>query len=161
MYFSKEIADQAIHAVRPMLEALIKAKGLENGLLPNGNGFHIIVGDIDGRIIRDFDYKDRDVWVGPYNDIAVDKFELTVEHKMSTRKIQLLYPELAEARMLIQRTGHTYYWGSWIDGGIVVACSGIDPEWDEFFSKVICAFIRAAVSKKVKLEAVAGKHFRD
>ncbi len=153
-YFSKEMAQKVADKVADQAEQMIRPKGVDNGFYPNGGGLHIIVGTSEGVILADADVGDRKDWEPRYDALAKDKFNLTVEHKMPTREIQLLYPELAEGK------GNTYYWGSWIDGGIIVACSGVDPEWDEAFSKIGCAFIRAMVSKKVKRGALPGVHFR-
>lgn len=154
-YFSENIAKQAAEAVRVQADQMIRPKGTENGFSPNGGGLHIIVGTSKGKILAVASVGEPENWSGPYDKIAESKFNLTVETGMPTRKGQLLYPELMEG------AGNTYYWGSWIDGGIVVACSGVDPEWDEAFSKMGCGFVRAMVTKKQQGEVSSGKHFRD
>lgn len=154
-YFSKELAQQVADMVRAHAEEMIRPKKVENGLCPNGGGLHIVVGTSKGIILARADVGERDDWAGPYDEIAESKFSLTAETGKPTREGQLLYPELMEG------PGNTYYWGSWIDGGIVVACSGVDPEWDEAFSKMGCAFVRAMVTKKQKGEMSEGKHFRE
>jgi len=154
-YFSEELAKEAAATVMSqMVQHLVKPKETPNGLMPNGGGFHIIVGDKDGNILARLDYGSKSEWTTSYDEIAESKFNMTVEHQMPTREVQLMYPELAEGK------GNTYYWGSWIDGGIVVACSGVDPEWDEAFSKMVVAIIRAMLTKKQKQELLDGKHFR-
>lgn len=140
--------------MRQMVEHLVLPKASENGLLPNGGGLYILVGLNDGTTLARFHLGSPDEWPAPYDDIAIGKFDLTVEHQMPTREIQQMYPELAEGE------GNTYYWGSWIDGGLVVACSGVDPEWDEAFSKMVIAIMRAMLTKKQKQELLNGDHFR-
>lgn len=153
-YFTKKVAKEVAQMIKVQAELMIRAKDVENGLLPNGGGLHIKVGTSKGVILAYLDVGKREDWKAPYDDIAENKFNLTAEHQMSTRKLQLLYPELAEG------SGNTYYWGSWIDGGIIVACSGVDPEWDEALSKMGCAFVRAMMTKKQKGEMSEGNHFR-
>lgn len=154
MFQDRKLAQQAAEIVEAQVNALMKGKGEENGLLPNGGGFYIIVGTSDGQMLHRLAIGERNEWTAPYSDIAESKFHLTVDHQMPTREIQLMYPELAEGH------GNTYYWGSWIDGGLIVACSGVDPEWDEAFSKMIIAILRAMLTKKQKQELSEGKHFR-
>jgi len=153
------LADIALTAagtvMHQMVEHLVKPKTTDNGLMPNGGGFYIIVGLKDGTCLTRLEFGSTDEWTAPYDEIAESKFNMTVEHQKPTREIQLMYPELAEGK------GNTYYWGSWIDGGIVVACSGVDPEWDEAFSKMVVAVIRAMLTKKQKQELLESKHFRE
>ena len=155
--FSKKIAEKAIEIVTPAIIPIIKDRGDEsNGLLPNGNGLIIYVGDIHGKILAARRWDSTQEWFAPYDQIALSKFNLTVETRKPSREIQSMTPELANSGR------YTYYWGSDIDGGIVVACSGVDPEWDEAICKMICAAIRAMVTKQIKQgSAEPGKHFRD
>lgn len=149
------IANEAVQTVITlMVPPLVKPKEIENGLMPNGGGAYIILGTNSGDILAQHEHGERSGWTGPYDKVAESKFKLTVEHQLSTRDIQLLYPELAEG------TGNTYYWGSCIDGGIVASCSGVDPEWDEALSKMVVAIFRAMITKKNKQELAPGKHFR-
>lgn len=153
--FTKAIAGAAVEMITSTIIPKIQIRGEENDLLPNGNGLVIYVGDTSGKVLYEFRWDSPEEWFAPYDKIALSKFYLTVQHKLPSREIQLVYPELANSG------GHTYYWGSWIDGGIVVACSGVDPEWDEAICKMICAAIRAMVTKKIKQDsAEPGTHFR-
>jgi len=153
-YFGLDIAKQAAEVVETNFNVLVKAKGEENGLLPNGGGLHMIIGDSEGNVIHTFNLLDPCTWPGAYKEHAESKFALTVKHQKPTREIMSLTPELAEGKDV------TFYYGSEIDGGIVVACSGVDPEWDEALSKIAVAVIRAMVTKKVTIEKSAGNHFR-
>ncbi len=130
--FSQQLAADAARIVQegvihPMMDAGdVKRKHL-----------HIVIGDIYGNIIYRYSMTTSDKWEYAYDEIALSKFELTIEHKMPTSEIQKLYPEL--------NLGKTPYFGSAIDGGIVVACSGVDAEHDEMFSKCLAAGIRSRI----------------
>lgn len=153
--FSKAIVTEALSLVMPAVIPIISEKTRENGLRPNGDGLQVYVGDITGKILGEYQQGTRESWPSEYDRIAISKFQLTLQYKMPSREIQLLHPELANAG------GYTYYWGSWIDGGIITACSGVDPEWDEAISKMICAAIKAMVTKQILIESSEpGKHFR-
>jgi len=130
--FSEQIAADSAKLVQdgiiiPMMESgQVKRKHL-----------HIVVGDIYGNVIYEFSFKTSENWEYPYQEIALSKFDLTVEHAMPTSIIQKLYPGL--------NLGITPYFGSAIDRGIVVACSGVDAEHDEMFAKCIVAGIRSRI----------------
>ena len=68
-------------------------------------------------------------------------------HGMSTHEIQTLAPH-----MLV--TGDTVYYGSVISNGIVVACSGVQPYFDEMISAWVLAACKAlCIEGREALEA--------
>lgn len=146
--FSKEIARYAINHAKPFIQKLI-----DEGITKRKD-LHIVVGNSDGKILADESFGNPDLWEHPYNKIAQSKFEITVRTGQPTRIIQQITPEL------VGEPGDTFYWGSWIDGGIVVACSGVQPYWDEAFSKIIVAIIRAIVTEVQEKEIAEGGDFR-
>jgi hypothetical protein len=153
-YFDLNIAKEAEKTVKLIFDTLVKPGDEENGFLPSGGGLHMIIGDNEGQVVHRFNILDPSAWPGEYKEHAESKFALTVKHQKPTREIMSLFPELAEGK------DNTFYYGSEIDGGIIVACSGVDPEWDEALCKIAIAVIRAMVTKKVTIEKSAGNHFR-
>lgn len=147
-HFSEELAQEAADMIAVYAEQMIRPKGTDNGLCPNGGGLHIIVGTSKGIILARADVGNRSEWTGPYDEIAESNFKLTSETNKPTTVKQLSFPELMEG------PGNSYFWcwGSCIDSDIVVACSGVDPEWNEAYSKMGCGLVRAMVIKKQKGE---------
>lgn len=109
----------------------------------------IIAGNINGDVLGIRDIGRDSGWEHPYDEIAKSKFDITARTGKPTQVIQELEPELAGF------PGDTVYWGSWIDGGIIVACSGVRPWYDLAFSKCIVALIRANIIEK--RQAMLGK----
>ncbi len=77
-------------------------------------------------------------WEDQYDLIAHDKAVLTARTGLPSRDVQLLHPELLEK-------GDTKFWGSAIVGNIIVACSGVEPYFDEMFAWQYAYAIRASV----------------
>lgn len=138
--FDQQVARYAITHAKPLIQGL-----MDKGVAKR-NDLHIIVGNSDGEVLATESMGNPDKWEYPYDLIAQSKFDITVRTGKPTRIVQQLTPELAG------ELGDTFYWGSWIDGGIVVACSGVQAYWDEAFCKVITAIIRAMVTEKQAIE---------
>jgi hypothetical protein len=88
------------------------------------------------RILHEHSIGDRDRWDVDYADYARRKAWLSWRHRMDSRRLQLLEPHrlLADDPLL---------WGGvWLDG-LVVAASGAFPIWDECFSLMVAAQLRA------------------
>jgi len=126
-------ADDAVKFARDILIPSLMAGGVvedENFVLVIGcrstrQVMSVLV--IGGTIQKEYDLK----------KIALSKFELTCEYGMSTRQIQMLYPEMAD--------GKTCFWGSAIDGDIVVAGSGYKSRDDEMVCTMVVAYIRKQI----------------
>lgn len=79
---------------------------------------------------------DRSRWDVDYADYARRKAALSWRHRMDSRRLQLLSPHRLHAE-------DPLLWGSvWADG-LVVAASGAFPIWDECFSAMVAAQLRA------------------
>lgn len=89
------------------------------------------------------DASDRDQWDHPFDEISLGKARLSDEHKMSSREIQLLHPALL-------KSGDIKYWGSVHQDGYTVACSGIQPYFDEAVAKSIMAVMMASLEHAAK-----------
>lgn len=78
-------------------------------------------------------FGDRKKWKYPYDKIALGKAFLSWRYRLPSRRIQH-----EDAYLLVR--GDTLYGGSVIDeGGLVVACSGVDAEHDEGFAGAVMA----------------------
>ncbi len=80
---------------------------------------------------------DRDRWDVDYADYARRKALLSWRHRMDSRRLQLLEPHR------LRRDEAALWGGVWLDG-LVVAASGAFPIWDECFSLMAAAQLRAA-----------------
>lgn len=147
--YNSELAEKATKLV---VDSLILA-AMEAGYAKRRD-LHIVAGTSTGKILYELSLGKEKKWEYPYKKIARNKFKLTVKWQCSTREIQALYPEMAGEK------GDTFYFGSWIEGDIVVSCSGVQGYWDEAFSKIIIAVIRALVTEKQESEKASGKDFR-
>lgn len=146
--FNDIVASLAITYSLPLIESLMELE------VTKRNHLHIVVGNSEGSILATKSIGNPEDWEHRYDEIAESKFNITVRTSQLTRIVQQVTPELAG------EVGDTFYWGSWIDGGIVVACSGVQPYWDEAFSKVISAMVRALVTDEQVKEISNGGDFR-
>lgn len=147
--YNSELAEKATKLV---VESLIFA-AMDAGHAKR-HDLHIVVGTSTGKILYELSLGKKKKWEYPYKKIARSKFKLTAKWQCSTRELQALYPEMAGEK------GDTFYFGSWIDGDIVVSCSGVQGYWDEAFAKAIIAVIRAFITEKQELEMASGQDFR-
>lgn len=93
-------------------------------------------------------FGDKSVWENDYEDIAISKAEKSVRTGKSSA-------ELAPHYLL---DSDTVFWGSVVLDDIVVACSGVEPYYDEMFSMWIAAAVKA-LAKKRFAELPAGTKF--
>ena len=148
--FTREIAQKALDIAMPFLEQIIKQEerkgisvniGYRNPVRPqdtkaNRPIYGLTIGDGED-----------------YIEIAMSKYELTLETGLSSREVQLLHPEATGGK------DQTKFWGSWIDGFIIVAISGLPPEWDEACSKFICGVIKALLTTQSIQDFASDKKF--
>jgi len=146
--YDETVAETAMDMVAGTIIASTMLRGLAKR-----QDLHIVVGNSEGKVLASSSLGDLENWEHPYDKIAESKFALTVKHQMPTRQIQGQHPELSGEE------GDTFFWGSYIDGGIVVACSGVQAYWDEAYSKCIVAVIKALVTAKQEDEMQKGGHF--
>jgi hypothetical protein len=142
-FLTEDVARQAVNFVLPAVQALIDAKVVKRG------DMHIVIGkpDIDaGSISREVWYMDgilyqhslgiRSKWGNPYDEIARSKCYLSWRHGMPTQLIQACAPHLLER-------GDTGYYGSAVSHGLAVACSGVQPYFDQMISSWVLEMCRA------------------
>lgn len=134
-FLTEAVARAAVLAVAPAIQTQLgipEVSGL--GVL------HVVVldpaaGD-EARVLYEHSIGDRDRWDVDYADYARRKALLCWRHRMDGRRLQLLEPHRLHA-------DDALLWGGvWLDG-LVVAASGAFPIWDECFSLMVAAQLRA------------------
>lgn len=132
LLLTQDVAKQAVEMHLATIEAQMKARIFKREHL------HIVVSKSDlprmdyadwisAGILYEHSIGSGGDWEHNYLDIARSKCFLSCSYQMSTREIQLLYPWLLEA-------GDTSYFGSVYRKGIAVACSGVEPYFDEMIA---------------------------
>ena len=145
--FTTEIAAKALVIALPFLKQVIESHS-KKGIAIN-TGYRDIHNLKAKPLVSDHLVLDG----GDFVDISKSKYQLTLETGLPSREAQLLHPETTGGE------GQTIYWGSWIDGFIIVAISGLPPEWDEVCSKLICGIIKALLTTQSKKDFELGKRF--
>ena len=139
-FLTPEVAQAALAALTPAIAAQLAAPEVSGlGVL------HLVVldpaqppaGDVtEPRILHEHSIGDRDRWDVDYADYARRKARLAWRHGMDGRRLLMLEPHRLQA-------DDSLLWGSvWLDG-LVVAASGAFPIWDECFSLMVAAQLRA------------------
>ncbi|KQW52403.1 MULTISPECIES: hypothetical protein [unclassified Roseateles] len=136
-FLTADLARSAISALAPAIQAQLGAPEVSGlGVL------HIVVLDPaapaegEPRILYERSIGDRDRWDVDYADYARRKAAVCWRHRMDGRRLQLLEPHRLQADDCL-------LWGGvWLDG-LVVAASGAFPIWDECFSLMTAAQLRA------------------
>jgi hypothetical protein len=134
------MAQAALTALTPAIAAQLAVPEVSGlGVL------HVIVldpaqpsgdGATEPRVLYEHSIGDRDRWDVDYADYARRKAHLAWRHRMDGRRLLMLEPH----RLLADDSA---LWGSvWLDG-LVVAASGAFPIWDECFSLMVAAQLRA------------------
>lgn len=137
---SASMAEAALEALAPAIAAQLASPEVSGlGVL------HVVVldpactpqsGHAEPRILYEHSIGDRDRWDVDYADYARRKAGLSWRHGVDSRRVLLLAPHCLDG-------GDVLAWGSaWLDG-IVVAASGAFPIWDECFSLMVAAQLRA------------------
>lgn len=106
-------------------------------------------------VLAERSFGDRDAWAFPYDEIAVEKYYLSVRTGLDSRLVQLAHP-------LLLRRHDVIYWGSVVVGDLVVACSGVQPWFDEAFARTIAAFCQAlAENEQMRLRELTQTYLYD
>lgn len=137
-FLTADVARTALLAITPAIEAQLASPAVSGlGVL------HLVVLDATPadlaapRTLIEHAIGDRARWDVDYADYARRKALLSWRHRMDSRRLQLLEPHRL-------RAGEDLLWGGvWLDG-LVVAASGAFPIWDECFSLMAAAQLRAA-----------------
>ncbi|MBI4100906.1 hypothetical protein HY441_00330 [Candidatus Microgenomates bacterium] len=144
--FDTSVAMNAVAGALPLIESMMELR------VVNRSHLYIVVGTVDGAVLYMESVGDHAEWEHPYDDIARSKFRITCQTGMPSRLVQEIHPELVPE-------AETVYWGSWIDGGVVVACSGVEPWFDEAFAKTICALCVALIKARREMVRERGVDF--
>jgi hypothetical protein len=134
-------AERAVALARPSIEAALKEPAVSGlGVL------HVVVLDaarpphecgFDAALLHEQSLgAPRERWDVDYAAYARDKARLSWRHAMDSRRLQLLAPHL------LAGDDSALWGGIWLDG-LVVAASGAMPWWDEAFSLMVAAHVRA------------------
>jgi hypothetical protein len=151
-FITRQIAKRAIELVLPTIQATME------GGEADGNHLHIVValqddyempvhpdisesgeiGTLHMTIVTEYSLGDPATWEHAYNDIAINMAELSARTGLDTRVVHTVRRDLLQP-------GDVRYWGSAIKNGVIVACSGAQSQFDEFFSKAILAALEVLV----------------
>ena len=144
LLLNKELAQAAVDAVMPAISALmhdrhspLKRKTAcilvaNPSVIPTSPEMRDEWVEAGG-ILHRHDIGDN--WEYPFDKIATSKLHLSMLYRMSTREIQFNQPWLTE-------NGDTSYYGSVYCDGLAVACSGVQPYFDEMISEWVLSSIR-------------------
>ncbi|MFA0076800.1 hypothetical protein AB4427_01365 [Vibrio artabrorum] len=135
-----ELAESAVELVLPAIDNMFKqAKRKE---------LHIVVinptvkpweSDFESAILFQRSLGNPESWAVEFDKLARAKAKQAWKHSFSNIDIQSKHPTLLEE-------GDVLWSGSFVYGGIVVACSGVEPEFDMLASGLIAvAFEQLAV----------------
>lgn len=133
-------AETAVKLALPSIESALKDTRISSlGVL------HLVVMDpsmspgdcpFDSAVLYEQSVGERSSWDVDHAAFARSKAQLSWQHRMDSRRLQLMQPHLL-------RSVDALLWGGvWLDG-IVVAASGAMPIWDEAFSLSVAGHLRA------------------
>ena len=136
----EEIAQQAIELVKPSIEALFERT--------NRKELHIVIMDprlkpwecdFNDAILYQESIRNTDVWENPYDEFARSKAEQAWRDSQPNVVTQAMHPSSL-------REGDLPFYGSFVYGNVVVACSGVEQWFDMLVSGwVALAFEQLAV----------------
>jgi len=137
-FLDKDMAMEAVELAEPTISGLLERHGTRRD-------FHLIVSRRTGdafEIVYEFSFgHDDEACDSKYKPIAEAKSAISARTGKDTRVVQLLHPEELEV-------GDVTYWGSVIQGDIIVAGSGVQAFFDETIAKVVMAIIIGLIEKK-------------
>jgi hypothetical protein len=130
---TEAIAKEAIELGIPTIERLLKRYGTRKDFyllvaLRNSDGTH--------QMLAEQFFGDIEACEAKYKPIAHGKASISARTGLSSREVQLMHPELVDGQDVI-------YWGSVIQGDIIVAGSGVQAFNDEAVAKIIMTLIMA------------------
>lgn len=137
-FLTEAMAQAALEALTPAIRAQLASPDVSGlGVL------HLVVldpscppGAAEPRVLVEHSIGDRERWDVDYADYARRKALLSWRHRMDSRRVQMLMPHCLAANDVLA-------WGSVCLDGIVVGASGAFPIWDECFSLMVAAQLRA------------------
>jgi len=162
-FVDADLAREALALALPMIEAAVRRERV------SGGGFlHIVVLDPTARpervpfeqaVLLEHSIGERERWDADYAGFARAKARLSWTHGLDSHSLQTLRPHLL-------RQGDSLLWGGVCLDGLVVACSGAHPWYDEAFATAVAAALRALVKERhaaaraqdrLWIDAVAGR----
>lgn len=123
-----EIARQAVALVRPSIEALFNRTVRKE--------LHIVIldprlkpweADLKDAILYEESIRNSEVWDNPYNEFARNKAEQAWREMQPNVVAQTIHPSSL-------REGDLPFYGSFVYGNVVVACSGVEQWFDMLVS---------------------------
>lgn len=151
--FGKSHAELALNLICPLVEEFLVMKWIRR------KDFHLIISRRESNgytILVERSFGDIDECLKKYGPIAEGKTEISARTGLSSREVQLMRPDLLEEDDVL-------FWGSAIEGDIIVAGSGVQPWVDEAISKsclAICMALTQESFEKAKETAVRDGMFR-
>lgn len=134
--FGERRAALALHLVCPLVYMFFEENWIRR------KDFHLIISrrESDGTytILIERSFGDVDECLKKYKPIAEGKTEISARTGLSSREVQLMRPDLLEVDDVL-------FWGSAIEGDIIVAGSGVQPWVDEAISKSCLAICMALI----------------
>lgn len=140
-----EMAERAIVLAVPTIQAM-----MHDGIAKRTHG-HLIFNYKEGEVDRRFG--DKLEWEHPYDIIAEDKFDLTLEHEMSTRELHATLTEEEIQALSTPYKGSAYN----KEYGIAVAFSGVDEHIDEVIAEIVLAILVGLV-RDAEIKEKAGSN---
>ena len=144
-FVDPDLAREALALALPMIEAAVRRERV------SGGGFlHIVVLDplarperasFEQAVLLEHSIGDRARWDADYAAFARAKARLSWMHGIDGHALQSSRPHLLGQ-------GDSLLWGGVCLDGLVVACSGAHPWYDEAFATAVAAALRALVKER-------------
>lgn len=124
----EEFAKQAVELVRPSIDALFERT--------NRKELHIVImdprlkpweSDFESAILHQESIKTMGSWEHPFDDFARNKAEQAWRESQPNVLLQTRHPSSL-------RAGDVPFYGSFVYGNVVVACSGVEQWFDMLIS---------------------------
>lgn len=139
------IAQEAVNQACVLIDLMMKTHAVKREHL------HIVVLDTAERfeqgkllpILYQHSVGDTTKWEYDYARFAREKAQVSWRTGLDTRIVKYMMPQLYEQGDVIYAGGVCY-------DGIVVACSGVESEYDEVFARLIASLIEAKVRLEVQ-----------
>ena len=136
----KSIADLALDMASPMIDGLIEFEVINRGELCVIVGIRDQNGQLD--VLSTKRVGDRQDWQEDYEKIAYFKARKMAETGLNSREAVLLHPALTSS-------GDGIHWGGVTRDNVIVACSGVQPYFDEAISQAVLSLCLAIIEDKV------------
>lgn len=106
----------------------------------------------ENAVLAERSFGDRASWEHPYDQIAHAKAKLSWRTGLDTHVALQLRPDLIGKGDVVYRGGVCF-------NGIVVACSGVEAEYDEMFARWIAAAIYGLAARRLEVARTSGESF--